>query len=373
MEAGKKINWYEVSYWGREKAYVLEAIESTWISGGQYIQRLEERLTELLQLPNAFAVANGTAALQLAFLTIDLQPGDEVLVPSFGFMAAANVLKLMHIKPVFVDVEDEFWCMDPKKIEENITERTKAIVLIHNYGVISYIEEVQKIAAAHNILIIEDCAEAIFSSYKNVYCGNFGDISTFSFHATKTVSTGEGGMVSTRHEEFVEKIKLIRSHGLKREKKHYWHEHYGNNFRMSNVLAAIGLAQIECIEKIIQAKKLILKEYQDRLAHVNGINFQSSFPDSNPLLWVVAIYLDPKILNTSRDKVIADLKERGIECRPGFYTPYQLEIYESERNNIRSYECANRLAENIIVLPSYPKLPSSDIDYISLALTELIS
>jgi perosamine synthetase len=364
MTIKQKINWYELNYWGNEEKYVRNAFNSTWLSGGTYIQQFEKKLEEELKIDNILLVSNGTAALQITFLAIGLKPGDEVIIPSFGFLAAANILKLMHIKPVFVDVEPEYWNINHKKIESKITKKTKAILVIHNYGVISDIEEVKKITEKHQLYLIEDCAEAILSQYQNKYAGSFGDISTFSFHATKTIACGEGGAIACKDNLLLEKLKLLRSHGLKRKEKHYWHEYYGNNFRMSNLLAAVGLAQLEKREEIIRAKNKVLELYRNNLIDEENIVFQKSPINSNSLIWAIAIYIDFTSLDISRDNLLSLMRENGIECRPGFYTPYQLDIYDTEDIIKEDFMIANDLAKNVIVLPSYPKLGESEINYI---------
>jgi len=365
-----KINWNEFSFWGKEKEYVNTAVDSTWISGGQFIDKFEKELAQKLNLKNAFVVSNGTAALQLAFLTIDIKPGDEVIVPAFGFLAAANVLKLMHATPVFVDVDELNWCMNPKKIQESITKKTKAILTIHNYGVVTDMQQLSIIAKNNNLYLIEDCAESIFSKYKNIDCGTFGDISTFSFHATKTISCGEGGMVSCKESSLIDKLKLIRSHGLRREKKHYWHEYYGNNFRMSNVHAAIGLGQLEKSAEIIKETERVFNQYEMNLRNHPAIRLQAGSGDSGSLIWAVAIYLDSDKIKISRDEIILQMAQKNIECRPGFYTPFQLDMYPNEM--AKDFHIANTLASNIIVLPSFSKLKDEQIDFICTTLNEII-
>lgn len=358
----KKISWYDFSFWGNEKQYVNEALDSTWLSGGGYIEKFEKSLSQKLELPNVFVVANGTAALQLAFLAIDIKPGDEVIVPAFGFLAAANVLKLMHAVPVFADVDKTNWCLDLVNVEEKITAKTKAVVAIHNYGVVADMQSLKQLTKKHGVYLIEDCAESIFSRYDGKYCGTFGDVSTFSFHATKTIATGEGGMISSDEEAICDKIKLIRSHGLRREKKHYWHEYYGNNFRISNLLAAIGYGQFEKSEEIIEEKKRILNKYQQQLDGLQGVSFQGIPDRSDPIIWAVAIYLDPLIISKHRDDIMRELSSAGIETRPGFYTPDQLDIYEEVGAD--DHTIANDLAKSIVVLPSFPKLSDENIEYI---------
>jgi perosamine synthetase len=350
--------WYNFSFWGQEKLYVNEALDSTWLSGGEYLEKFESALSSKLKLPNAFLVSNGTAALQLAFLTIGIEPGDEVIIPAFGFMAAANVLKLMNATPVFVDIDKEHWSLSADSIARKITSKTKAIVVIHNYGIVAEIEEIQQLAKSNNIFLIEDCAESIFSKFNSGFAGSFGDLSTFSFHATKTISTGEGGMVTCRNEVLSDKLKLIRSHGLKREKKHYWHEYYGNNFRLSNILAAIGFGQLEESDEIISNKDRVYQMYFNQLKSVSNIKFQKIPSECTPVVWAIAISIDTNIYN--RDLVLDKLKSNGIECRPGFYTPDQLPIY-NKGSLVENYPIANQVAQSVIVLPSYPKLSNENI------------
>jgi perosamine synthetase len=364
-----KLNWYTFSFWGNEKLYVNEALDSTWLSGGKYLDKFESELSDKFNFSNAFLVSNGTAALQLAFLTIGIEPGDEVIVPAFGFMAAANVLKLMHAIPVFADIDKDHWCITAKSIQNKITSKTKAIVVIHNYGNIAEIEEIQHLANLKKIYLIEDCAESAFSKYNNKFCGSFGDLSTFSFHATKTISTGEGGMITCNKVALADKLTLIRSHGLRREKKHYWHEYFGNNFRMSNILAAIGLGQLEQSNEIIQNKIRVYNKYVEELKDEKKIRFQKISSDCEPVIWAIAISLSVNPIE--RDEIIEKLNNSGVECRPGFYTPDQLEIYNNGSFN-NNFPNANYIAERSIVLPSYPKLKDEEIVIICEILKKII-
>ncbi|MBY0533689.1 MAG: DegT/DnrJ/EryC1/StrS family aminotransferase [Rickettsiaceae bacterium] len=366
------ISWYKFDYWGNEKKYVNEALESSWISGGSFIELFENKLKEQLNFKNVLAVSNGTSALQLAFLGINLKPEDEVIIPAFGFMAAANILTSMKATPIFVDIDKSNWCLDISLIEQNLSSKTKAIVVIHNYGVVANMNEVQVLCQKNGIILIEDCAESIYSKYQDQYCGNFGDISTFSFHATKTIATGEGGAVVCKNESLYDKLKLIRSHGLRREKKHYYHEDFGNNFRMSNLIAALGVGQLEMSELILTNKRRVYNEYKKNLADFSGLEFQAYPPDSDPIIWAIALFIDPNTLPfVNRDLLIDILKQEGIECRPGFYTPNQLEIYSKHKLN--QSPVANEVARQLIVLPSYPTLSNEDIKYICVQLKSCIT
>jgi|688.fasta_scaffold04394_21 perosamine synthetase len=366
----QKIDWYSFSFWGDEKKYVNDALDSTWLSGGGYLEKFEKTLASKLELPNAFVVANGTAALQLAFLVIGIQPGDEVIVPAFGFMAAANVLKLMHATPVFADIDKDHWGMTTETISAKITDKTKAIVVIHNYGVVADMEAIKNLSMSKGLYLIEDCAESIFSKFNGKYCGLFGDLSTFSFHATKTIATGEGGMVSCKNEVLADRLKLIRSHGLKREKKHYWHEYYGNNFRLSNILAAIGLGQLEKAEEIIANKFRVFNKFKEGLGAESRIKFQAIPSECEPVIWAIAISVHH--LSFDRDNIMEKLIQNGIECRPGFYTSDQLDLYNNG-NVENNFPIANAIAASVIVLPSYPKLLDVEIDRICEILKSILS
>lgn len=370
MTTVEKISWAEFSFWGKEKQYVGAALESTWLSGGEYVSQFERLLARELELPNAFAVANGTVAIQLCYHVLDIGPGDEVIVPAFGFMAAANVLKLLRGVPVFADIDRATWCIDVEDLERKVGPRTKAILVIHNYGVVANMPAVQKVARKHGLYLIEDCAESIFSRYQGQYGGTFGNLSTFSFHATKTVSTGEGGMVSCRDSALCDRLQLIRSHGLRREKKHYWHEYFGNNFRLSNVLAAIGLAQLEQRGTILAEKARVLARYRANLATHSRVSFQPVPKHSEPVIWAIAVQLDLTDRSETRDDIIALLAEKGIESRPGFYTPDQLDLYRAiDRSR---YPVANQVAATTLVLPSSPRLTDAQIDRICATLISIL-
>ena len=371
MSDFEQIQWSDFSHWGNESEYVKDAIDSNWVSGGQYVGRLEKQFATELNIEHVLAVSNGTAALQLAFLGIGIKPGDEVIVPAFGFMAAANVLRQMHAIPVFADVCLFDWNIEVESVEQLINDKTNAIVTIHNYGVMSGIEQLAAIAKANNIYLIEDCAEAVFSGYQQKYCGAYGDICTFSLHATKTISSGEGGIVGCKDPDLYQSMALIRSHGLRREKKHYWHEAHGNNYRLSNVLAAIGVAQFEKYEDILAQKQRVFERYRNRLQHHPLISFQCYPAQSSPVIWAVGVYIPFKLLNISRDDLMDQLAQKGIETRPGFYTASQLPIFDDVAN--QSMKNADHVAANTIVLPSFSLIEDKVIDFVCDTLLEKIA
>ena len=366
MKQDKKIAWAKPDFWGNEIRYVTEALESTWISGGEYLDKLESNFKTSLRKKHVLAVSNGTTAIHLAYLGLGLKPGDEIIVPGFSFMAVANIALHMGLKPVFAEVDADTWCLSAKELPKYISPRTKAIIPIHTYGNVCNMDAIMKIANERGIPVIEDCAESLFSKYKEKYCGTFGKINTFSFQATKTITTGEGGMVVTDSDELNRKMILYRSHGMDRGKKFYWHELPGHNFRLTNFQAAIGLAQLEKIKTILRERKRVYEEYKKHLDKTDGINLQKIEKDVEPVIWAVALKLNSKFFPQGRDRVIEQLQEKGIETRPGFYASSLLEIYHKH-----SLPVAEDISRNVISLPTFPTLKNEDIAFVCCQLIRL--
>jgi perosamine synthetase len=349
------IPWAQPNFWGKEKDYALDALESLWISGGAYIEKLEHAFAEILQKPYVLTTSNGTTALHLAYLGLGLQPGDEIIVPGFAFMGAANIALHLGVKPVFAEVDPETWCLTVRNVEQRITPRTKAIVPIHTYGNVCAMDGILELAHRKHLAVIEDCAEALFSKYANRYCGTFGQVNTFSFQATKTITTGEGGLVVTDDEVLYKKMTLYRSHGLL-ERGRYWHEVPGHNFRLTNIQAALGYAQVEQKETIITERKRVHLQYKACLEDVDGIRLQY-FPEKvEPVLWAIALKLDQKAFPQGRDHVMAQLKEQDIETRPGFIASSLLTIYEPHRLRV-----SEEISQHVISLPTFPTLTNEHI------------
>jgi perosamine synthetase len=353
---------------GNELKYVTEAMRSNWISGGRFVEKFEKDFGCKFRIKNTLSVSNGTTALNLALLSLQLKPGDEVIIPGFGFMAAANVSILMNLRPVFAEVDLDTWCINSRSIEEKITKKTKAIVVIHTYGNVCDMDAIIEIANRYQLPLIEDAAEAIGSRYKSKYAGTMSSIGTFSFHATKTIATGEGGMVVSNNQKLMDIMKLYRSHGMLRV-RHYWHEIPGHNFRMPNLQAAIGCAQLENLEIKIAEYRRVYARYQSKLANVDGIHFQKIKNDVDPVVWMTAVRVDSKIIKIKRDDVILKLKDQGIETRPGFYTPDSMSHAYGQTSNNKN---CTVLAEEILVLPTHTALKNKDIDFVCNTLKKTI-
>ncbi len=364
-ERGVDIPWARPVFWGGEQDCIIEALKSTWISGGPFVDQLESRFSALTGGALALSTSNGTTAIHLAYLALNIKPGDEVVVPGFCFMAAANVALHMGARPVFCEVDPHTWCMRAEDIRGVITDRTKAIVVVHTYGNMCDMAAIVALANERGIPVIEDAAEAFPSRYEGRLAGTLGTIGTYSFQATKTITTGEGGMVVTRDAALAERMALYRSHGLRR-KKHYWHEAPGLNFRLTNMQAAMGCAQMEQLNRIVAEKDRVYAVYREALLTTPGVCLQAFGPKVQAVVWAVAVRLDAAIYPQGRDAVLSQMLEAGIELRPGFYTPHQLPYFDCP-----ALPTCDALAASIVSLPSYPTLRQEDIERVCAQLMAL--
>ena len=359
------ISWAKPCFWGNEKEFVNEALASEWISGGPFVERLEKEFAEYCGRPFALTASNGTTALHMAYLALGLRPGDEVIVPGFSFLAAANIALQMGVMPVFAEVNPDTWCITANEIERCITAKTKAIVPVHTYGNICPMDEIVSIAETKRIAVVEDSAEAFASRYKGRLAGTFGEIGTFSFQATKTITTGEGGMVVTDDKNLQQKMALFQSHGMLR-KTYYWHELPGHNFRLTNLQAALGCAQMESLDSIIRERHRIHQQYMLGLQKVMGLTLQYFPAEVDPVLWAMAVKLDPAAYPQGRDVVVATMKEVNIETRPGFYTARNFSYLQSPILPI-----CEGISAQTISLPTYCSLTDEQIEFICQQLIRL--
>lgn len=348
-----------------EEKYLVEALHSSWISGGPFVDRLERELAVFSGSPFVLAASNGTTAIHLVYLGMGLQPGDEVIVPGFCYLAAANIALQMGIKPVFAEVDPETYCVTAEAIEAVLTPRTKLIVVVHTYGNVCEMDDIMSLSKSKGIPVLEDAAESFASKYKGRQSGAIAQFGTYSFQATKTITTGEGGMVLTDNEALAQKMALYRSHGVLGRR--YWHELPGHNFRLTNLQAALGCAQLERLDSIIKERKRIHRTYTAALKGNEGLRLQTFRPEVDPVLWALAVELDPVAYPQGRDKVMEQLMEEGIETRNGFYAASQLPIYP----DCAALPICERLANNVISLPTFASLNDQQINDISSKLAVL--
>lgn len=346
------IPWAQPCLGQREQALVREALESTWISDGAFVAQFEKSLSVRMGARHVCTTSNGTTALHLALLGLGVGPGDEVIVPGYTFVAPANVAIACGAKPVFVDVDPKTWCIDPLKVADAITPRTKAIVAVHVYGNVADVASLRKIAPL--IPIVEDAAEAVFSQRDGMFAGTLGAVGCFSFQATKTITTGEGGAVATWSDVLADKMRTIRNHGM--SDRRYWHTEIGFNFRLTNMQAAIGCAQLEQLQDFITDRALIFEQYRQSLqdADVQLQHFEASVM---PVVWATALTLGPSY--GERDDVIEQMKTLGVETRPGFYPFQKMPPYEWAPTLPVSTEISRRM----ISLPMWVGLSAQDIEY----------
>jgi perosamine synthetase len=347
---------------GNEKAYVLDCLETNWISSiGKYIEQFEEAFAAFCGVKHAMSCCNGTAALHVALLAMDVGPGDEVIVPTLTFVATANAVTYCGARPVMVDSEAETWNIDPNKILEKITSRTKGIIAVHLYGHPADMDPILRIARKHKLFVLEDAAEAHGAEYKKAKVGSLSDIATFSFYGNKIITTGEGGMVVTNDPTIAAKVRQLKGQGMDPERR-YWFPVIGYNYRMSNVAAAIGLAQLERIEHQIARRREIADQYMDELARIKGISIQPEKPWARNVYWMTSALLEED-LPVARNDLMARLAEAGIETRPFFYPMHTLPMYQKDAAGMR-FPVANHLAINGLNLPSSAALSHEDVSYV---------
>ncbi len=309
---------------GNEYKYLMDAFLSTWISStGKYIQRFEESFSEYCGVKYGVATSNGTTALHLALTALGIGKGDEVIVPDITFAATINAVLYTGATPVIVDIEEDSWCIDPDEIQKAVTPRTKAVIPVHIYGQPCDMEKICSIAQENNLYIVEDCAEAHGAEWGNKKVGSFGIISCFSFFGNKVVTTGEGGMCITDSEALNERMRILRDHGMSKERK-YYHEVVGFNYRMTNLQAAIGTAQIERIDEILKWREALEDQYREIFADIAGVTLQSNtLRNRRKIAWLVSVLVS----EDKRDEILLHLKENDIDARAFFIPLSEMEIY----------------------------------------------
>lgn len=356
MKIQYKIPVYKPIFFGNEKKYVNQCLDDVWISGtGKFVDGFEKEFSAYVGTKHAITVCNGTVALHLALIALDIKEGDEVIVPSLTYIASVNAVKYCHATPVLVESLADTWQIDPEDIKRKITKKTKAIIAPHLYGSSCDMDAINKIAKENNLFVVEDAAEAFGTKYKNKHVGSFGDIATFSFFGNKTITCGEGGMITTDNEEFNDAMRRLKSQGLAKNKE-YFHDLIGYNYRMTNVAAAIGLAQLEKADYIIAKKREIADMYRE--AFVNNSDNCQFYPDFKDIFnsyWMCCVlFKSEQIKNNVREK----LKENGVETRPLFCPAHLMPIYQQK---LGDFPVAENISSRGINLPSWVGLTEADI------------
>jgi|ERR1035437_823124 perosamine synthetase len=312
---------------GNEKKYLAECIDTGWISSeGPFIKRFEEGLARRVGRKFGIAVCNGTAALDVAVAALKIGPGDEVILPTFTIISCATAIVRAGATPVVVDSDPLTWNMDVNQVESKITPRTKAIMVVHIYGLPVDMDPILALAQKHGLKIIEDAAEEIGQTYKERPCGSFGDISTFSFYPNKHITTGEGGMVLTNDPILAERCRSLRN--LCFQKKRFVHEELGWNFRMSNIQAALGVAQLERLDEFVKCKRIIGRRYTELLQNVPRLQLPLPATDyANNIYWVYGVVLNDEV-PFDAEEAMKRLASKGVGTRPFFWPMHQQPVFQ---------------------------------------------
>jgi perosamine synthetase len=355
---------------GNEKAYVLDCLESTWISSsGKYLDRFEAAFAEFCGVRHAVACSNGTTALHLALVALGIGPGDEVIVPTLTFVATANAVTYCGARPVFVDVDAETWNIDPAAVEAKVTPRTKGIIVVHLFGHPADMDAIGVIARRHGLFVLEDAAQAHGAECRGRRAGSLGDIATFSFFGNKIITTGEGGMVTTSDDALAKRMRLLRTHGMDPDRR-YWHPVIGYNYRMTNIAAAIGLAQLERVQWQLDRRQELAAWYREALGQTGVLTCQAEKDWARHVWWMFSVLVSEEAGN--RDGIMDTLRRRGIETRPIVHPLHTLPPYVEASQGER-FPAAEAIARTGINLPTWAGLTREQVRTVCDQLLECLS
>ena len=344
-----------------EKKNVLECLNSNWISyTGKYVNQFEKKFEKKMGNGHAISTCNGTASLILALNVFNVKKNDEVIVPNFMFAAAINAVIAVGATPVVVDVSDDDWLIDENLIKKKLTNKTRAIIVVHSYGIVFDLKKLDFLKKRKKkIFVIEDAAEALGSKHNNKQIGLSGDCSTFSFYPNKNITTGEGGMIVFSKKSFYEKAKIIRNQGRELKDKFFDHKYPGNNFRLSNINAAIGVSQLNRFNKLQNERKKVFELYDLFLEKKKGQFTKLPTPNKTTnSFWLYTIRLN-KISKKKRDKIVLNLLKQKIQVRPGFLTINKQKAYKKYcKNNYKNSVC---ISNEVISFPTEPFLSKAKI------------
>jgi perosamine synthetase len=353
----KKIPVTQPLFSGNEITYATNCITSTWLSAGKYVEEFEKKFAQFCNTSFALTSSSGTTALHLTLLGLGVTNGDEIIVPDLSYVSSTNAVYYIGATPVFIDVDLETWTIDPNKIEEKITKKTKAIIVVHLYGHPADMDKINAIAKKYKLIVIEDACEAHGALYKKEKVGSLSKIGCFSFSGAKTITTGEGGMIVSNDAHLMQKIQGIKSN-FTNNKRHFYHSAIGYPYRYTNIQAAIGLAQLEKLNDLINIKIKNAEIYNNLLREVDIIQLPPQKSWAKNVFWLYSIVLKKPGL---RDKLMNYLGESGIQTRPFFVPMHKLPMYKHSGK----YPVTAYLAENGMNLPSGLTLDKKDIEYVT--------
>jgi perosamine synthetase len=358
---------------GRESQYLLECIKTGWISSeGPFVKRFEESFAAAIDRKFGIAVCNGTAALELAVASLNLPAGSEIILPALAIISCPLAVLRNSCVPVLVDSDPRTWNMDVSKIEEKITSKTRAIMAVHLYGLPVDMDPLLKLARRHGLKVIEDAAEMHGQKYKDRPCGSFGEASAFSFYSNKMVAMGEGGLVATNSAGLAKQCRSLRNLCFG-SKKRFVHERLGHNFRLSNLQAAVGLAQLEKLEDTVRRKRRIGRWYTERLKTIEGLTLPLAATEyADNIYWMYGIVLDGRAKRNG-ERMASFLKSQGVETRP-FFWPIHRQPALRKRGLFKgeTYPAAEHLARNGLCLPSGPSLTEDQVSFVVKAVSDFM-
>ena len=365
MSKFKKIPVFDIALGQKEKEYIKDCVDTSFIGQGPYVKKLEEKFSAFVDCKYGITTTSGTTALHLACAALDIQKDDQVLVSSSTNMACPFAIDYCGAIPVPIDIEKDTWQMDITKIEDKINDKTKAIMVVHLFGHPVDMDPVVEIAKKHNLKIIEDCAEAHGVEYKGKKVGSIGDIGAFSFFANKTITCGEGDMVVTNSPQIAERAKSLKNLAYGKINK-FMHEDIGFNYRLPNISAALGLGQFENINNVFKEKERIYNRYKKNLENIKGVNIPAIRKWATKyIMWVFNLYLDDNFPIT-RDELTKKLKDKNIDTRDAFVPINQQKILIDKYKIFDENDCpnANYIMENGFYLPSGNTITNEEIDYV---------
>ena len=353
---------------------VTDAIRSSWVSSiGPYIDKFEAGFAQYIGVKHAIAVSNGTTALHLALHALGIGPGDEVIIPDLTFAATAHTVLQTGATPVLVDVEPDTWCIDPRAVARAVSEKTRAIMPVHLFGHPADMEVINEIAAAHKLFVIEDAAEAHGAEVDGKKVGSLGNVGTFSFYGNKVITSGEGGMLTTDDDDLAARLRFLKDHGMSTERR-YFHTELAFNYRMTNLQAALGFAQLSQIEEFIQKKRQIFEWYRRGLGDLPGVSLNVEREGYRSIYWMTNVVLD-EASSISRETLCLELRQRGIDTRPFFVSMCELPHLASMRQvGAANGECntSRSLSNRGFSLPSGCSLTVDEVGRVIEGFRELI-
>jgi perosamine synthetase len=349
-----------------ELEYVSDAVKSGWVSSmGQYIESFENSFAAFCGTQYAVAVSNGTTALHLALASLGIGKGDEVVIPDLTFIATANAVAYTGASVVCVDIDAETLCIDVDAVARAITPRTRAIIPVHLYGHPAEMDALMALGEKRDIVVIEDAAEAHGAEYKGQRVGSFGDCGVFSFYGNKVITTGEGGMLTTNNKALYLRAKLLRDHAMSPERR-YWHDEVGFNYRMTNLQAALGLAQMTRIDEFLEKRRKIMGWYREAIGADASLRLNREAPDCRNVYWMICLEMSG-ITELQRARIMKELRELGVDSRPYFYPVSDMPMYAQSATPV-----AHEISPRGINLPSYTELTQADVAQIGEAVREVL-